>query len=209
MTLDARLRCQLPRDQHRGLSKAAVRLPGCSGPPIVISLTVSGRLSDLTLRDTGVLGRGNRQADRGSAAEGAVGLPALAHFQFFRYEIRRWQGGIIPDQAYAVASPQRIPTDLGRTQRLLDLVPAFPIATWGRDELGAGEMWNSNSLTAWLLGRSGHDTDGITMPPHGRAPGWTAGLIVAARQQALPERPRLPPACVTFRVPRRGPFAFP
>jgi hypothetical protein len=128
---------------------------------------------------------GNKQTERGVVGEGAVGLPWLAHSRFFRYEVRRWPGGEIPDQAYAVASPRHIPTDPGRTRRLLDLVPAFPTVTWGRDELGAGEMWNSNSLTAWLLARSGHDTDGIAMPPYGRGPGWAAGLIIAARQQAL------------------------
>jgi len=42
-------------------------------------------------------------------------------------------------------------------------------------------MWNSNSLTAWLLARSRHDTDLVRLPAHGRAPGWTAGLVVAAR----------------------------
>jgi hypothetical protein len=127
---------------------------------------------------------GNKQTERGVVGEGPVGLPWLAHSRFFRYEIRRWQGGIIPDQAYAVASPVHIPTDPVLTRRLVELVPAFPTVTWGRDELRAGEMWNSNSLTAWLLARSGHDTAGITMPPHGRAPGWEAGLRVSARQQA-------------------------
>jgi hypothetical protein len=42
-------------------------------------------------------------------------------------------------------------------------------------------MWNSNSLTAWLLARSGHCTEAITLPARGRAPGWSAGLAVAAR----------------------------
>ena len=42
---------------------------------------------------------------------------------------------------------------------------------WGRDELHAGEMWNSNSLIAWLLARSGHHPDAIEMPARGRAPG--------------------------------------
>jgi hypothetical protein len=66
---------------------------------------------------------------------------------------------------------------------VLDLVPAFPTVTWGRDEFGAGEMWNSNSLIAWLLARSDHDTR-LVGPPgrgRGRAPGWPAGLVVAAR----------------------------
>jgi hypothetical protein len=125
---------------------------------------------------------GNRQAERGVVSEGAVGSPWLGHSRFFRYEIRRWRDGVIPDRAYAVASPVPVSTDDRRARRLLDLVPAFPAVTWGRDELGAGEMWNSNSLTAWLLARSGHDADRITMPPRGRAPGWSAGLIIAARR---------------------------
>jgi hypothetical protein len=70
--------------------------------------------------------------------------------------------------------------DTARARAVLDLVPAFPTVTWDRDELGAGEMWNSNSLTAWLLARSGHDTRLIKPPGRGRAPGWSAGLMVAA-----------------------------
>ena len=64
---------------------------------------------------------------------------------------------------------------------VLDLVPRCPVLTWGRDERLTGEMWNSNSLTAWLLARSGLDTDAIRPPAAGRAPGWNAGLTVAAR----------------------------
>jgi hypothetical protein len=125
---------------------------------------------------------GNKQPDRGVVSEGAVGLPWLGRSPFFRYEVRCWHNGTIPDIAEAVASPQCPSTDGARAQRLLDLVPAFPAVTWGRDELHAGEMWNSNSLIAWLLARSGHDTGAIDMPAHSRAPGWSAGLAVAARQ---------------------------
>jgi hypothetical protein len=64
---------------------------------------------------------------------------------------------------------------------VLELVPAFPTRTWGRDELAAGEMWNSNSLTSWLLAGSGHQVDGLVPPDGGRAPGWAAGLVVAER----------------------------
>jgi len=124
---------------------------------------------------------GNKAPDRGVVSEGAVGLPWLGRSRFFRYEIRRWYHGTIPDIAEAVASPQRLSTDVVRARRLLDLVPAFPAVTWGRDELHAGEMWNSNSLIAWLLARSGHHTDAIQMPANGRAPGWSAGLVIAAR----------------------------
>jgi hypothetical protein len=56
----------------------------------------------------------------------------------------------------AVSGPRLMSSDVARAQRVLELVPAFPTVTWGRDELHTGDMWNSNSLTAWLLARSGH-----------------------------------------------------
>ena len=101
------------------------------------------------------------EADRGVVCEGAVGFPCLGRSRLFRYEVRRWRNGVIPDVAEAVASPRRLSTNRAQAQRLLDLVSAFPPFTWGRDELGTGEMWNSNSLTAWLLSRSGHDTEAV------------------------------------------------
>jgi hypothetical protein len=73
------------------------------------------------------------------------------------------------------------PIELRRRQ-LLDLVPAFRTVTWGRDELRTGEMWNSNSLISWLLHRTGHDSDRLNPPERGRAPGWSAGVVVAARE---------------------------
>lgn len=124
----------------------------------------------------------NTKVDRGVVSEGPVGLRWLGHSRFFRYEVRRWRNGSIPDIAAAVASPQILSLDAASAQRVLALVPAFPTGTWGRDELETGDMWNSNSLIAWLLVRSGHDTDLITPPPGGRAPGWAAGLSVAATQ---------------------------
>jgi len=115
--------------------------------------------------------------DRGAVAEGPVGSRWLGRRRLFRYEVRRWRDGIIDDVAYAVDSPVRISTDPEHTARLLDQVAAFPTATWGLDELGTGEMWNSNSLISWLLASSGHDIAGVVPPLHGRAPGWHAGLV--------------------------------
>jgi hypothetical protein len=123
---------------------------------------------------------GTGGADRGVVREGSVGFRWLGHFAAFRYEVRRWRGGVIPDVGQAVASPRRIGHDAGLARRLLELVPQVPALTWGRDEMHTGEMWNSNSLTAWLLARSGHETDTIAAPADGRAPGWHAGLTVAA-----------------------------
>ena len=124
---------------------------------------------------------GMAEQDRGVVREGPVGLAPLGRSRIFRYEVRRWLDGFIPDAAAAVDSPQLVGTDPQLAQRLLDRVPAFPPATWGRDELRAGEMWNSNSLVSWLLATSGHDLGRVVMPGNGRAPGWTAGLVVAQR----------------------------
>ena len=131
----------------------------------------------------------NTAPDRGVVREGAVGLPWLGRSRFFRYEVHRWRNGFIPDAYEAVASPRRLSANRDQAQRLLELVPAFPAATWGRDELRTGEMWNSNSLVSWLLARSGHDTDGVEPPLHGRAPGWSAGLVVAAREATAARNP--------------------
>jgi len=80
-----------------------------------------------------------------------------------------------------VASPQRLTDDLSRASLLLDLGPSVPVMTWGRDESGAGEMWNSNSVIAWLLASSGLPIHTYRPPPGGRAPGWGAGIAAAVR----------------------------
>ena len=134
-------------------------------------------------------------AERGVVAEGAVGSRWAGHLRIFRYELRRWRDGIIPDVAEAVESPQRLSDDLQRARRLLALVPSVPTPVWGRDELSAGEMWNSNSVIAWLVARAGLDADAILPPTGGRAPGWNAGLLVARRHkiqahQRKPQRAR-------------------
>jgi hypothetical protein len=116
---------------------------------------------------------------RGVVAEGAVGMRAAGRWRLFRYEIRCWRGGVIPDVAEAVASPQRLTADPAAARRLLTLVPAVPRLVWGRDELGLGEMWNSNSVVSWLLARSGIDAASIEPPAGGRAPGWAAGVAAA------------------------------
>jgi hypothetical protein len=123
---------------------------------------------------------------RGVVAEGVVGTKWARPFRVFRYEIRRWRGGDIPDVASAVDSPVRVSASAAIAQRVLDLAPLVPTPVWGRDELHAGEMWNSNSVAAWLLVRSGVDVARIQPPPNGRAPGWDAGVAIAGRISSVP-----------------------
>lgn len=121
---------------------------------------------------------------RGVVAEGAVGSRRAGRLRIFRYEVRRWRDGSIPDVREAVESPRRLTDDPRLSQGVLDLVPYVPTPVWGRDELATGEMWNSNSIISWLIARGGLDTESIQAPAGGRAPGWNAGLVVARRQQA-------------------------
>jgi hypothetical protein len=142
------------------------------------------RLDDVrfTIEMTPAWGNGSR--DRGVVSTGPVGLRCLGRSRLFRYEVRRWRDGTIPDLAEAVGGPECVTDDVDLSLRMLDLVPDVPTLTWGLDELGTGDMWNSNSLTSWLLARSGIRTDGLLPPAGGRAPGWRAGLVVADRQAA-------------------------
>jgi hypothetical protein len=122
---------------------------------------------------------------RGVVVEGPVGSRHMTRFRPLRYEVRRWRDGIIFDAQYAVASPQRLTDDTSTARRILELVDRVPAPVWGRDELGTGEMWNSNSVVSWLLARSRLPMEQIHPPDGGRAPGWGAGLIVARRKEAL------------------------
>lgn len=119
-------------------------------------------------------------ATRGVVVQAPVFTRRLPRIRFFRYEVRRWLDGDLPDREFAIGGPLRVSDDPEVATRLLDLVEAVPPLVWGRDERDTGEMWNSNSVIAWLLAMSGHDMDSIRPPVRGRAPGWDAGVAVAA-----------------------------
>ncbi|MGZ4271186.1 MAG: hypothetical protein ACXVFN_06780 [Solirubrobacteraceae bacterium] len=125
-----------------------------------------------------------RAGQRGVVAEGPVGARWAGRSRMFRYEIRRWPDGRIPDVDEAVGSPRRLTDERACARRVLDLVPHVPTLVWGRDDLNTGDMWNSNSVIAWLLARSGMETESVQPPGGGRAPGWQAGLVVARMHEA-------------------------
>ena len=122
----------------------------------------------------------NNGEARGVVAVGPVGFRAAGRLRLFRYEVRCWRDGIIPDIAAAVDSPVHLTNDVVIASRVLELLPDIPTPVWGRDEASTGDMWNSNSVVAWVLTRSGIDLDRLHPPTGGRAPGWNAGRIVAA-----------------------------
>ncbi len=124
--------------------------------------------------------RGDR-AERGAVVGGPVGLRGAGRLRVFRYEVRCWRDGTIADLREAVDSPRLLTGADEVARRVVALVPDLPVPVWGRDELRAGEMWNSNSVVAWLLERAGLDAASCLPPAGGRAPGWDAGVVVARR----------------------------
>ncbi|WP_404320618.1 hypothetical protein [Arthrobacter luteolus] len=121
---------------------------------------------------------GQGRSERGVVAEGPVGLRALGRLKLFRYEVRCWRGGIIPDLGYAPEPPLVFNVSTSGADALRARVPQVPDMVWGA-KMPDGDMWNSNSLVSWLLQSSGIDA-GALYPPHGgRAPGWRAGIDAA------------------------------
>jgi hypothetical protein len=123
-------------------------------------------------------------AARGVVVVGPMFSRWLGWMRLFLYEVRCWRDGVLPDAADAVGGPRRVSRDRGQAEALLDATRSIPRLVWGRDELGTGEMWNSNSVISWLLTKSGVPIDEIQPPHNGRGPGWDAGVIVAKREGA-------------------------
>jgi len=130
------------------------------------------------------------RCERGVVCQGAMFAHWLGRFRLFRYEVRRWPDGTIPDAKWAVESPVLLSTDTEKASRLLELATAIPPLVWGRDQVRTGEMWNSNSVVSWLLERSGIGAENIRPPKRGRAPGWAAGMAAALRPVQDPEHHR-------------------
>jgi hypothetical protein len=157
------------RREHRrpeNLYHAALEVVDATGLVIVEMTPAWGRVHSRT----------------GTVASGPVGWGFLGRTRFFRYEVHCWRDGVIPDRDSAVGGPHRLTSDVSIAARVLELTPSFPTAVWGRDEFRTGDMWNSNSLVAWLLARAEIPLSGVKPPDNGRAPGWTAGLVVASSQ---------------------------
>lgn len=117
---------------------------------------------------------------RGVVTTGPVGTRWLGRSRFFRYEVRCWTDGILPDRAWAVDSPVSFALTDREAESLLARVGTIPRFIWGRDTLRCGDMWNSNSLVSWLLMTAGIDATHVEPPDGGLAPGWASGVAAAA-----------------------------
>ncbi len=116
---------------------------------------------------------------RGVTVVGPVFVEWLSSTRIFRYEVRCWRDGELPDADEAVGGAQLVAAGVDIARRVVELTPAVPVHTWGRDVIGTGDMWNSNSVISWLLASSGIEMSGVVPPSGGRAPGWDAGIAVA------------------------------
>jgi hypothetical protein len=96
-----------------------------------------------------------RGATRGVAVEGPVGSRRLTASALFAMRFGAGTRASSPISLKRVESPQGLITDENQAHRILELVPTVPPLLWGRDELGVGDMWNSNSVVSWLLARRG------------------------------------------------------
>jgi hypothetical protein len=162
---------------YEAISSFIDRRPRCDIYHSALTILVPNGL--FTVEMTPIPNR--RGWERGVVAEGAVGSRWAGRLRIFRYEVRRWRNGLIPDLRFAVAPPIQLTNQVPTAERILEVLPSVPTVVWGRDELRTGEMWSCNSIISWALTRAGLNAKAIDLPPHGRAPGWHAGAEVAHR----------------------------
>lgn len=120
--------------------------------------------------------------ERGVVAVAPVFAGWLSFTRIFRYEVRCWIDGVLPDADEAMGGPRVVSQDEEVARRVLDMTHETPRLVWGRDQANTREMWNSNSVISWLLVQAGVDMTSVTPPRGGRAPGWDAGIAVAQQQ---------------------------
>ena len=63
---------------------------------------------------------------RGVVLEGPVGIRLLGRWRTFRYEVRRWRDGVLPDADEAAGGPRRVSNDPDEAGRLLELAASLP-----------------------------------------------------------------------------------
>lgn len=121
----------------------------------------------------------------GVVATGPVGSRALGRSRLWRYEVRCTPDRPVPDVALQVGEGRVLTRDPRAVGALRAVVGDVPPLVWGRDQLGCGDMWNSNSLISWALAEVGLSDAAGPVPSGCGAPGWRAGLVLAQRRRGL------------------------
>ena len=117
---------------YEALAAVVQRRPRCDlYHSVLIADTAAGRTVVEMARSRITTGRA-----RGVVGEGPVGSHWLGRLRLFRYEIRRWPDGVIPDLPYTVASPVVLADDPAAVRRALDLVADVPTPVWGSRRAG-------------------------------------------------------------------------
>jgi hypothetical protein len=112
---------------------------------------------------------------------GPVGASIAGRSRLFRYQLVCLEVDALPDEQWAVNSPQVLARDGATAHRILALARAVPAHIWGRRVPGTSEMWTSDSAISWLLVRAGVEMSAARIPAGGRAPGWKAGIEAASQ----------------------------
>lgn len=152
------------------------------------ALVVRGEGAEVVIEQAPAARHGER---RGVVAVGPVATRLMAFWPLPRYEVRRWRAGHIDDVDQAL-DPVSVSVDEDTSRRVLEAVPRVPVLTWGRDATGTGEMWNSNSVIAWILQTGGIDAAALSPPAGGAAPGWRSGTAAAQKILRSSFSPRSP-----------------
>ncbi|MGV3757977.1 MAG: hypothetical protein ACO1PW_00345 [Actinomycetota bacterium] len=118
---------------YEAVAAAAARRPRCALFHSALEVHLDGRTAAVEMTPVWT-----HQGERGVVVEGPVGAPLLGRSHLFRYEVRCWWGGTIPDRAAPVGT-HRVTDDPEVARRLVALVPEFPPLTWGRDEQRTGD----------------------------------------------------------------------
>jgi hypothetical protein len=106
---------------YEAVAAALARRPRCPLFHSALEVTVSGVTTVVEMAPVWI-----KRGERGVVSEGPVGARFLGRSRLFRYEVRCWHGGSIPDLAAAVGGPITVSSDSTAAQSILDLVPKFP-----------------------------------------------------------------------------------
>jgi hypothetical protein len=111
--------------------------------------------------------------DRGVVGEGPVGVRSLGRLRSFRYEIRRWRDGVIPDAGDLGTRVVRVADDAITAERVLASLPSVPKPVWGRT---SSQPAICGTRTRWSRGSSQRPALRWSASPFLREAGDRAGM---------------------------------